>query len=82
MVIENEVAGEAARDLLRAIYWCPRHPVDMEQTTDDIPWVQVLKEKAPEVCSESIPERCRATGGGLAISCFGSWLPPTGFLMS
>jgi beta-carotene ketolase (CrtO type) len=44
------------KELLRAIYWCPPHPQDMEQTVDDVPWVQLLKERAPEVWSESIPQ--------------------------
>ena len=44
------------KDLLRAVYWCPPHPVDMEQTADDVPWVQVLKQKAPELWSESLLE--------------------------
>jgi len=44
------------KELLRAIYWCPPHPQDMEPTPDDIPWVQVLKQRAPEIWSDSILE--------------------------
>ncbi|MGQ9572252.1 MAG: phytoene desaturase family protein [Dehalococcoidia bacterium] len=44
------------KDLLRAVYWCPPHPPEMQGSPEDVPWVQVLKEKAPEVWSESILE--------------------------
>jgi phytoene dehydrogenase-like protein len=44
------------KDLLRAVYWCPPHPPEMQEGPEDVPWMQVLKEKAPEVWSESILE--------------------------
>lgn len=44
------------RDLLRAVYWCPPHPPEMQGSPEDVPWVQVLKEKAPEIWSESLPD--------------------------
>jgi beta-carotene ketolase (CrtO type) len=42
------------KELLRAVYWCPPHPPETQEGPEDIPWVQVLKEKAPELWSESI----------------------------
>ena len=42
------------KDFLRASYWCPPHPQEMQEGPDDVPWVQVLKEKAPEIWSESL----------------------------
>jgi len=44
------------KDLLRALYWCPPHPPEMQEGPEDVPWVQVLKEKAPEIWSESLLE--------------------------
>jgi beta-carotene ketolase (CrtO type) len=44
------------KELLRAIYWCPPHPLDMEQTPDDIPWVQVIKQRAPEIWTDELLE--------------------------
>jgi hypothetical protein len=44
------------KELLRAIYWCPPHPLDMEQTPDDIPWVQVIKQRAPDIWTDEILE--------------------------
>ncbi len=44
------------KELLRAIYWCPPHPQDMETTPDDIPWVQVIKQRAPEVWTDELLE--------------------------
>jgi phytoene dehydrogenase-like protein len=44
------------KELLRAIYWCPPHPQDMETTPDDIPWVQVLKQRAPEIWTDELLE--------------------------
>ena len=44
------------KELLRAIYWCPPHPLDMEQTPDDIPWVQVIKQRAPDIWTDELLE--------------------------
>ncbi|MGQ9573484.1 MAG: phytoene desaturase family protein, partial [Dehalococcoidia bacterium] len=42
------------KELLRALYWCPPHPPDMQEGPEDVPWAQVLKEKAPEIWSDSL----------------------------
>ena len=44
------------KELLRAIYWCPPHPRQTEMTPDDIPWVQVIKQRAPEIWTEELLE--------------------------
>ncbi len=44
------------KELLRAIYWCPPHPQDMETTVDDIAWVQVIKQRAPEIWTDELLE--------------------------
>lgn len=44
------------RDLLRAIFWCPPHPPEVEVTADNIPFMQLYKERAPEVWSEELLE--------------------------
>ncbi|MGQ9573566.1 MAG: phytoene desaturase family protein, partial [Dehalococcoidia bacterium] len=44
------------KDLLRALYWCPPHPPEMQEGPEDVPWLEVIKEKAPEIWSDSLPE--------------------------
>jgi beta-carotene ketolase (CrtO type) len=52
------MAGEPpfTRELLRAIYWCPPHPPEMEITADNIPYMQVYKQYAPNVWTEELLE--------------------------
>jgi len=42
------------RDLMRAAFWCPPHPPEVEVNADTIPYMQVYKERAPEVWSSEI----------------------------
>jgi len=42
------------RELLRAIYWCPPHPSEVEVTADNIPYMQVYKQHAPDVWTEEL----------------------------
>jgi len=44
------------RELLRAIYWCPPHPPEVEVTAENIPYMQVYKRHAPDVWSEELLE--------------------------
>ncbi len=42
------------KDLLRAVYWCPPHPPEVEVTPDNIPYMQVYKQHQPDVWSEEL----------------------------
>jgi len=42
------------KELLRAVYWCPPHPPEVEVTADNVPYMQVYKEHAPEMYTEEI----------------------------
>jgi phytoene dehydrogenase-like protein len=44
------------RELMRATHWCPPHPPEVELTPDNIPYMQVYKEHAPELWSEELLE--------------------------
>jgi len=35
------------KDLLRATFWCPPHPPEVEVTAENTPFMQVYKERAP-----------------------------------
>ncbi len=43
-----------ARELLRAIFWCPPHPPEVEITSANIPYMQVYKQYAPDVWTEEL----------------------------
>ena len=43
-----------ARELLRAIYWCPPHPLEVEVTAENIPYMQVYKQYAPDIWTEEL----------------------------
>ena len=43
-----------ARELMRATDWCPPHPPDVEINEDTIPYMQVLKQYAPDVWTKEI----------------------------
>ena len=45
-----------ARDLLRSVFWCPPHPPEVEVTADNVPFMQVYKQHAPDVWSEELLE--------------------------
>jgi beta-carotene ketolase (CrtO type) len=44
------------RDLLRATFWCPPHPPDVEVNEHTIPFMQVYKERQPDVWSRELLE--------------------------
>jgi beta-carotene ketolase (CrtO type) len=44
------------RDLLRATFWCPPHPPEVELTADNIPFMQVYKKHLPEVWTKELLE--------------------------
>jgi phytoene dehydrogenase-like protein len=44
------------RDLLRATFWTPPHPVGTELTKDNIPYMQVYKKNLPELWTEELLE--------------------------
>ncbi len=44
------------KELMRAIYWCPPHPPEVEVTADNVPWMQVIKQHAPEMYTEELLE--------------------------
>ena len=41
-------------DLLRATFWCPPHPPEVELTADNIPFMQVYKKHQPDVWTEEL----------------------------
>lgn len=41
-------------DLLRATFWCPPHPLDVEVNADTIPYMQLYKQHQPDLWSEEI----------------------------
>jgi len=40
--------------LMRATFWCPPHPPEVELTADNIPYMQVYKERAPDIWTEEL----------------------------
>ncbi|MGB2854303.1 MAG: NAD(P)/FAD-dependent oxidoreductase [Dehalococcoidia bacterium] len=42
------------KELMQAIYWCPPHPPEVEITAENIPYMQVYKQYAPEMWTEEI----------------------------
>ena len=42
------------KDLLRATFWCPPHPPEVEVTAENIPYMQVYKQHQPDVWSEEL----------------------------
>ncbi len=42
------------RELLRATFWCPPHPSEVEVTADNIPYMQVYKKYQPDVWTEEL----------------------------
>ncbi len=44
------------RELLRATFWCPPHPPEVEVTAHNIPYMQVYKKHQPDVWSEELLE--------------------------
>ena len=57
----NKLCGMLAdppftRELLRSIYWCPPHPPEVEVTAENVPFMQVYKQHAPEIWTEELLE--------------------------
>ena len=44
------------KDLLRAVYWCPPHPPEVEVTADNMPFMQVYKQHAPDIWTPELLE--------------------------
>ncbi len=42
------------QELLRATFWCPPHPPEVELTPENIPFMQVYKKYAPELWTEEL----------------------------
>ena len=42
------------RELLRATFWCPPHPPEVEVTAENIPYMQVYKKHQPDVWTEEL----------------------------
>jgi phytoene dehydrogenase-like protein len=42
------------KDLLRAIFWCPPHPPEVEVTAENVPYMQVYKQHQPDVWTEEL----------------------------
>ena len=42
------------KELLRSIFWCPPHPPEIEVTADNIPYMQVYKQRQPDVWTEEL----------------------------
>lgn len=43
-------------DLLRAVFWCPPHPPEVEVTIDNIPYMQVYKQHDPGLWTKELLE--------------------------
>jgi len=44
------------RELMRATHWCPPHPPEVELTPENVPYMQVYKQRAPELWAEELME--------------------------
>jgi len=44
------------KDLARAVFWCPPHPPEVEPTAENIPFMQVYKQKQPDVWTKELLE--------------------------
>jgi phytoene dehydrogenase-like protein len=42
------------KELLRATFWCPPHPPEVEVTAENIPYMQVYKQHQPDVWTEEL----------------------------
>ncbi len=47
---------EAFKDLMRATFWCPPHPPEVELSEDNIPFMQVYKQHQPDVWTRELLE--------------------------
>jgi phytoene dehydrogenase-like protein len=44
------------RDLMRATFWCPPHPPEVEVTDDNVPYMQVYKQHQPDMYTHELRE--------------------------
>ena len=44
------------RELLRATFWCPPHPPEVEVTDDNVPYMQVYKKHQPDIYTHELRE--------------------------
>ena len=44
------------RELMRATFWCPPHPPEVEVTDDNVPYMQVYKKHQPDVWTHELRE--------------------------
>ena len=50
------LSGGFCQELLRATFWCPPHPQDVEVNAETIPFMQVYKERLPEAWTPELLE--------------------------
>jgi phytoene dehydrogenase-like protein len=66
-ITEEDIAGWAKitghfgsppffKELMRATFWCPPHPPEVELTEDNIPYMQVYKQFQPDVWTRELLE--------------------------
>jgi phytoene dehydrogenase-like protein len=48
--------NHAYRDLMRATFWCPPHPPEVELSADNIPYMQVYKQHQPDMWTPELLE--------------------------
>ena len=44
------------KELMRATFWCPPHPPEVEVTDDNVPYMQVYKQYQPDVYTHELRE--------------------------
>jgi phytoene dehydrogenase-like protein len=44
------------KELLRATFWCPPHPPEVEVTDDNVPYMQVYRKHQPEIWTHELRE--------------------------
>ena len=55
--IANMLSGpEAYKDLMRATFWCPPHPPEVELSEHNIPYMQVYKQYQPDMWTKELLE--------------------------
>jgi phytoene dehydrogenase-like protein len=44
------------KELMRATFWCPPHPAEIEVTDDNVPYMQVYKQHQPDIYTHELRE--------------------------
>ncbi len=52
----DQLGEQASRELLRALFWTPPHPVGMEVDPVDMPWWQVFRKYLPHLFFDELTE--------------------------